>query len=615
MEFVRMHKLLLSTVLLSIVVISSCSSQQAPALNESDVETFLERVELEDKTLGPVASSAYWLQANFITYDSQKVVADYGKRFQLLALERARQASTFDDVEVSEENRRKLNLIKNSFVMPSPLDDTLAGEIANIMAELDAMYGAGQHCFGEGDCYDLEAFEGVIDNSRDPDELLKAWEGWRNIGTPMKDKYLRMVEIGNLGAKDLGYEGLTDLWFSQYDMPAEEFLAETDRVWGELKPLYDALHCHVRSELSEHYGEEVVSKEGVLPAHVLGNMWGQSWANVYDLVYTPDNPNASSGIDLTKILEEKNIDEIEMTKIAENFFISLGFQPLPDTFWERSLFVKPQDRSVVCHASAWNLDADANDLRIKMCIERNAEDFSTIHHELGHIFYYQAYNSTQPSVFQSGANDGFHEAVGDLLALSITPEYYNKIGLISEAEAKDATSDPISLLMQQALQGVVSVPWTLMLDKWRAGVFSGETSESQLNDSWWELREYYQGIGVPRERGADAFDPGAKYHIPGNTPYTRYYLAQILQYQFHESLCNQMGFEGPLHECSIYDNELAGKKLRAMLSLGQSQEWQVALEALTGTRSLSGKSMLNYYKPLKDWLDVQNTDRTCGWEG
>ncbi len=615
MEFVRMHKLLLSTVLLSIVVISSCSSQQAPALNESDVETFLERVELEDKTLGPVASSAYWLQANFITYDSQKVVADYGKRFQLLALERARQASTFDDVEVSEENRRKLNLIKNSFVMPSPLDDTLAGEIANIMAELDAMYGAGQHCFGEGDCYDLEAFEGVIDNSRDPDELLKAWEGWRNIGTPMKDKYLRMVEIGNLGAKDLGYEGLTDLWFSQYDMPAEEFLAETDRVWDELKPLYDALHCHVRSELSEHYGEEVVSKEGVLPAHVLGNMWGQSWANVYDLVYTPDNPNASSGIDLTKILEEKNIDEIEMTKIAENFFISLGFQPLPDTFWERSLFVKPQDRSVVCHASAWNLDADANDLRIKMCIERNAEDFSTIHHELGHIFYYQAYNSTQPSVFQSGANDGFHEAVGDLLSLSITPEYYNKIGLISEAEAKDATSDPISLLMQQALQGVVSVPWTLMLDKWRAGVFSGETSESQLNDSWWELREYYQGIGVPRERGADAFDPGAKYHIPGNTPYTRYYLAQILQYQFHESLCNQMGFEGPLHECSIYDNELAGKKLRAMLSLGQSQEWQVALEALTGTRSLSGKSMLNYYKPLKDWLDVQNTDRTCGWEG
>ena len=609
-----MHKLLLSTLLLSIVVISSCSSQQASTLNESDVETFLERVELEDKTLGPVASSAYWIGSNFITYDSQKVVADYGKRFQLLALERARQAATFDKVLVSEENRRKLNLIKNSFVMPSPLDDALAGEIAGISAELDAMYGTGQHCFGEGDCYDLEAFEAVIDNSRDPDELLKAWEGWRNIGKPMKDMYLRMVEIGNLGAKDLGYDGLTDLWFSQYDMPADDFLAETDRVWDELKPLYDALHCHVRNELSEHYGEAVVSKEGSMPAHVLGNMWGQSWANIYDLVYTPDNPRADTNIDLTKILEEKDIGEIEMVEIAENFFLSLGFEPLPKTFWERSLFIKPQDHNVVCHASAWDLDSDANDLRVKMCIERNAEDFSTIHHELGHIFYYQAY-SQQPSIFQGGANDGFHEAVGDLLTLSITPDYYHKIGMITEAEAINAKSDPISLLMQQALDGVVSVPWTLMLDKWRAGVFSGETSEAELNNSWWELREYYQGIEAPRERDADAFDPGAKYHIPGNTPYTRYYLAKILQYQFHESLCNQIGFEGPLHECSIYNNELAGEQLRAMLSLGQSQEWQVALEALTGTRTLSGKSMLNYYKPLKDWLDVQNASRSCGWEG
>ena len=608
-----MYKFFFSA-LLAIFLFSSCSSQQTNTLNESDVEAFLERVELEDKTLGPIASSASWIGSNFITYDSQKVVADYGKRFQLLGLERARQASSFDNVEVSSTNRRKLNLIKNSFVMPSPLDENLAGEISTISAELDAMYGTGQHCFGEGDCYDLEAFENIIDNSRDPEELLKAWEGWRNIGKPMKDMYLRMVEIGNQGAKDLGFDGLTDLWFSQYDMPADEFLAETDRVWGELKPLYDALHCHVRNELSEHYGETVVSKEGPMPAHILGNMWGQSWANIYDLVYTPDNLNSSTEIDLTKILEEKDIDEIKMVEIAENFFLSLGFQPLPSTFWERSLFIKPQDHNVVCHASAWDLDSDANDLRVKMCIERNAEDFSTIHHELGHIFYYQAY-SKQPSIFQGGANDGFHEAVGDLLTLSITPDYYQKIGMISQAEAMNAKSDPISLLMQQALDGVVSVPWTLMLDKWRAGVFSGKTSEADLNDSWWELREFYQGIGSPRDRDEDAFDPGAKYHIPGNTPYTRYYLAKILQYQFHESLCNQIGFEGPLHECSIYDNELAGERLRAMLALGQSQEWQVALEALTGTRTLSGKSMLNYYKPLKDWLDVQNTGRACGWEG
>ena len=609
-----MYKFLLSTIFLSILVLSSCSSEQPNALTESDVEEFLQMVELEDKTLGPIVSSAYWIGANFITYDSQKVVADYGKRYQLLALERARQASSFDGVEVSAENRRKLNLIKSSFVMPSPLNDELAGEISAISAELDAMYGTGEHCFADDDCYDLEAFETIIDNSRDPAELLKAWEGWRNIGKPMKDMYLRMVEIGNQGANDLGYDGLTDLWFSQYDMPAEEFLDETDRVWDELKPLYDALHCHVRDELSNYYGEEIVAKTGSLPAHVLGNMWGQSWSNIYDLVYTPESSSSSSDINLTNILIEKDIDEIEMVKIAENFFISLGFEPLSDTFWERSLFIKPQDRNVVCHASAWDLNSDVNDLRIKMCIERNAEDFSVIHHELGHIFYYQAY-SDLPDIFQSGANDGFHEAVGDLLTLSITPNYLQKIDMVSEEQAKQANSDPISLLMQQALDGVVSVPWTLMLDKWRAKVFTGETSPEELNNSWWELREFYQGIGAPRDRDYDAFDPGAKYHIPGNTPYTRYYLAKILQYQFHESLCNQMGFEGPLHECSIYDNELAGEKLRAMLALGQSQEWQTALEALTGTRELSGKSMLNYYQPLKDWLDIQNAERTCGWEG
>ena len=608
-----MYKFLLSTVFLSILVLSSCSKEQPSALTESDVEAFLQRVELEDKTLGPIVSSAYWIGSNFITYDSQKVVADYGKRYQLLALERARQASAFDGVEVSAENRRKLNLIKSSFVMPSPLDDELAGEISAISAELDAMYGSGQHCFADDDCYDLEAFENIIDNSRDPAELLKAWEGWRNIGKPMKEMYLRMVEIGNQGANDLGYDGLTDLWFSQYDMPADEFLEETDRVWEELKPLYDALHCHVRDELSNYYGEDIVSKTGSLPAHVLGNMWGQSWSNIYDLVYTPSS-SSNSKIDLTSILKEKDIDEIEMVKIAENFFISLGFEPLSESFWERSLFVKPQDRNVVCHASAWDIDSEINDLRIKMCIERNAEDFSVIHHELGHIFYYQAY-SHLPDIFQSGANDGFHEAVGDLLTLSITPDYLKKIDMVSEEEARQANADPISLLMQQALDGVVSVPWTLMLDKWRAKVFTGETNPEELNNSWWELREFYQGIGAPADRGADAFDPGAKYHIPGNTPYTRYYLAKILQYQFHESLCTQMGFEGPLHECSIYDNELAGAKLRAMLALGQSQDWQTALEALTGARELSGKSMLNYYQPLKDWLDIQNAERTCGWGG
>ena len=596
--------------LILLIIVTSCAPSGEQTQTNQDLEEFLANVELENKKDGPVIYSASWISSNFITYDSQKVIADYGTKYTLKSLERSRQAASFDRLNTSKENRRMLNILKSSFVMPPPLDEMLASELSEITTNLEAMYGSGEHCFDNGECYDLEAFESIIDNSRDPKELLRAWEGWHEIGKPMKPMYMRMVEIGNQGSVDLGYEGLSDLWFSKYDMPADDFLDDTDRVWNDVKPLYDALHCHVRAKLNEHYGDEVISKTGPLPVHILGNMWGQSWSNIYDLVYE-EKPD-SKYIDVTKIIEEKSLSEIEMVEYAEDFFISMGFKPLPETFWERSLFVKPRDRSVVCHASAWNLDPANNDLRIKMCIEKNEEDFITIHHELGHIFYYQAYNHI-PTVFQAGANDGFHEAFGDLLTLSITPDYLVDIGFISKDDAKEAKQDPIALLMKQALDGVVIIPWALMLDKWRSGVFNGEIDERNLNSSWWSLREEYQGINSSYPRSENYFDPGAKYHIPGNTPYTRYYLASIMQYQFHEALCNLIDYDGYLHECSIYGNKEAGDKIITTMAMGQSLPWQDAFENLTGSRQLSGKSILNYYAPLKKWLDEENKNRTCGW--
>ena len=596
--------------LILIIIVTSCAPSSEQTLSNQDLEEFLANVELENKKDGPVIYSASWISSNFITYDSQKVIADYGTKSTLKSLERSREAASFDGLDTSKENQRMLNILKSSFVMPPPLDEELASELSEITTSLEAMYGSGEYCFEDEECYDLEAFESIIDNSRDPKELLRAWEGWHEIGKPMKPMYMRMVDIGNQGSVDLGYEGLSDLWFSKYDMPAEDFLDDTDRVWSEVKPLYDALHCHVRAKLNEHYGDEVISKTGPLPVHMLGNMWGQSWSNIYDLVYE-EKPD-SKYIDVTKIINEKSLSEIEMVEYAEDFFISMGFKPLPKTFWERSLFVKPRDRSVVCHASAWNLDPANNDLRIKMCIEKNEEDFITIHHELGHIFYYQAYNHI-PTVFQAGANDGFHEAFGDLLTLSITPDYLVDIGFISEDDAEEAKQDPIGLLMKQALDGVVIVPWALMLDKWRSGVFDGEIDESNLNSSWWSLREEYQGINTSYERSENYFDPGAKYHIPGNTPYTRYYLASIMQYQFHEALCNLIDYDGYLHECSIYGNKEAGDRIISTMAMGQSLPWQDAFENLTGSRQLSGKSIMNYYAPLKEWLDEENKNRTCGW--
>lgn len=596
--------------LILIIIVTSCAPSSEQTLSNQDLEEFLANVELENKKDGPVIYSASWISSNFITYDSQKVIADYGTKSTLKSLERSREAASFDGLDTSKENQRMLNILKSSFVMPPPLDEELASELSEITTSLEAMYGSGEYCFDDEECYDLEAFESIIDNSRDPKELLRAWEGWHEIGKPMKPMYMRMVDIGNQGSVDLGYEGLSDLWFSKYDMPAEDFLDDTDRVWSEVKPLYDALHCHVRAKLNEHYGDEVISKTGPLPVHMLGNMWGQSWSNIYDLVYE-EKPD-SKYIDVTKIINEKSLSEIQMVEYAEDFFISMGFKPLPKTFWERSLFVKPRDRSVVCHASAWNLDPANNDLRIKMCIEKNEEDFITIHHELGHIFYYQAYNHI-PTVFQAGANDGFHEAFGDLLTLSITPDYLVDIGFISEDDAEEAKQDPIGLLMKQALDGVVIVPWALMLDKWRSGVFDGEIDESNLNSSWWSLREEYQGINTSYERSENYFDPGAKYHIPGNTPYTRYYLASIMQYQFHEALCNLIDYDGYLHECSIYGNKEAGDRIISTMAMGQSLPWQEAFENLTGSRQLSGKSIMNYYAPLKEWLDEENKNRTCGW--
>ncbi len=596
--------------LILIIIVTSCAPSSEQTHTNQELEEFLANVESENKKDGPVIYSASWISSNFITYDSQKVIADYGTKSTLKSLERSREAASFDGLDTSKENQRMLNILKSSFVMPPPLDEELASELSQITTSLEAMYGSGEYCFDDEECYDLEAFESIIDNSRDPKELLRAWEGWHEIGKPMKPMYMRMIDIGNQGSVDLGYEGLSDLWFSKYDMPAEDFLDDTDRVWSEVKPLYDALHCHVRAKLNEHYGDEVISKTGPLPVHMLGNMWGQSWSNIYDLVYE-EKPD-SKYIDVTKIINEKSLTEIEMVEYAEDFFISIGFMPLPKTFWERSLFVKPRDRSVVCHASAWNLDPANNDLRIKMCIEKNEEDFITIHHELGHIFYYQAYNHI-PTVFQAGANDGFHEAFGDLLTLSITPDYLVDIGFISEDDAEEAKQDPIGLLMKQALDGVVIVPWALMLDKWRSGVFDGDIDESNLNSSWWNLREEYQGINTSYERSENYFDPGAKYHIPGNTPYTRYYLASIMQYQFHEALCNLINYDGYLHECSIYGNKEAGDRIITTMAMGQSLPWQDAFENLTGSRQLSGKSIMNYYAPLKEWLDEENKNRTCGW--
>ncbi|RTR37660.1 peptidase M2 family protein [Shewanella canadensis] len=597
-------------VALSIGATACNTAQNSDAATQSKTDEAKQFIQGSEKQLSDLSieiNRAEWIYSNFITEDTAALSAAVGEKQTATAVKLATMAANYTQLPLDEVSLRKLNILRSSLVLPAPLDPKKNAELANISAELNGLYGKGKYCFDDGRCLTQPELSAIMAESQDPAELLEVWKGWREIGKPMRPLFKREVELANEGAKDLGYANLSELWRSQYDMKPDEFSNELDRLWGQVKPLYDSLHCYVRGELNDEYGDEVVSKEGPIPAHLLGNMWAQSWGNIYDKVAPQD---ADPGYDVTELLAQHNYDEVKMVKQAESFFSSLGFAELPDTFWERSLFVQPKDRDVVCHASAWDLD-DLDDIRIKMCIQKTAEDFTVIHHELGHNYYQRAYKE-QPFIFKNSANDGFHEAIGDTIALSITPSYLKQIGLLDEVP--DASKD-IGLLLKQALDKVAFMPFGLMIDQWRWKVFSGEITPEQYNQAWWDLREKYQGVKAPIARGEENFDPGAKYHVPGNVPYTRYFLAHILQFQFHKSLCDVAGDKGPVHRCSIYGNREAGAKLNAMLEMGQSRPWPEALEVVTGSQEMDASAVLDYFAPLQVWLDNQNSEanRQCGW--
>ena len=574
---------------------------EAPkVITEADAQAFMDRAESKLSSAGHHLERLLWVQSNFITSDTSVLAAAADKDYIELGVKLANEAAKFDDIAMNADLKRKMMMLKMALVLPAPEDAAKTARLAAIKSSLEGTYGVGKF-----DGKNLGELSTVIAKNRNPDALLAAWDGWRNVSKPMAADYAEMVDIANEGATGLGFKDLGSMWRSNYDMDPDDLSVEADRLWGQVKPLYDSLQCHVRTKLSDYYGDRVITDDGAIPAHLLGNMWAQSWINIYDLV-KPEN--AGSAYDVTELLKAKDYDAKKMAHAADDFFNSMGFDKMPDTFWDRSLFTKPADREVVCHASAWDIDG-VEDLRIKMCMEVNGEDFTTVHHEIGHNIYQRAYNK-QSYLHQTGAHDGFHEAIGDMIALSITPDYLKKVGLLETIP--DASAD-LSLLMQQALEKVAFLPFGLMVDKWRWQVFSGEVKPEDYNKAWWKLRQEYQGVKSPNERPADAFDPGAKYHIPGNTPYMRYFLAHILQFQFHQSACDQAGWQGPLHRCSVYGNKEVGAKFNAMMEMGASKPWGEALKTFTGSDQMDGSSVVAYFAPLKTWLDEQNKDRKCGW--
>jgi len=606
-----MNRILLSIA--AVVILGACSEHVnvggPSGPNAGSTETadeFIDRVNAEYKEYWRELNAAGWLRATYINEDSAIVDALANERYAAWHTAKVKEAMQYDGQDLDTSTRRALDLLKASALMVAPDDDAKRKELSQILTDMQGMYGAGQYCRNDDECFGGQELENLMEETRDYDELLEYWVGWRTIAPPMREKYERFAELSNEGAREFGHDDLGALWRSSYDMSADEFQAETGRLWEQVKPLYDELHCHVRAKLGEHYGEDKVPQGGPIPAHLLGNMWAQEWGFIYDIM--EPYPGVSD-LDVDSTLKTKNYSPQEMVRSAEDFYVSLGMDRLPDTFWERSQFSKPADRDVVCHASAWNLDG-VEDLRIKMCITQTYDELRTIYHELGHNYYMRAYNQ-QPMLFRDGANGGFHEAIGDAVTLSMTPEYLAEVGLIASAEQSQQAT--INRQMQQALDKIAFLPFGKLIDEWRWRVFSGEVAPENYNSAWWDLRLKYQGIAPPVERSEADFDPGAKYHVPGNVSYTRYFVARILQFQFQRALCEAAGHEGELHECSVYGSKEAGARLTAMLEPGASVPWQDTLEKLTGTRETDASAIIDYFAPLMVYLKERNADRTCGW--
>ena len=606
MSFLSRNARILSITGLLLIVfcmtlLSSCNpSGTSGTATSSDAEKFITEAEQRLMDLSIKTSRADWIKSTYITTDTEALSAAANEELIAATTELAEQAKRFDVQNLPYDTARKLKLLKLSLVLPAPKDENEREELTKIAASLEGDYGRGKYCpdGDQGKCLSLGDMEVIMANSRDPEELKRIWIAWHQVSPPYRKNYQRFVELGNKGAVEMGFKDMGAMWREKYDMDPDAFAAEMERLWQQVKPLYDSLYIYTRRKLVEKYGNQVVPENGLIPAHLLGNMWAQTWSNIYPMLAPA---TGDRGYDLTAILKSRNTDAKQMVRYGESFFTSLSFEALPQTFWERSMFVKPQDREVVCHASAWDLDFE-KDVRLKMCINITEEDFTVVHHELGHNYYQMAY-AGQDFLYRDSANDAFHEAIGDTVALSVTPAYLKQIGLIERTPDQSADT---GFLLQRALDKVAFLPFGYLVDQWRWKVFSGEVAPGDYNKAWWELREKYQGVAPPAPRTEEHFDAGAKYHVPGNTPYARYFLAALLQFQFHRALCREAGFTGPLYQCSIYGNQKAGAKLKRMLEMGLSRPWQDALKEMTGEDKMDATAIIDYFAPLKQWLDQEN---------
>ncbi|MGZ8369601.1 MAG: M2 family metallopeptidase [Caulobacteraceae bacterium] len=602
-----MKTLLLSAVAGAALMLGSIptATAQNAVPTAAEAKAFVDKAEADLAQFSVYANRVFWTQNTYLNPDTNWLAAKVGAEGTDLSVKYAKEAARFDRTDADPATRRKLMILKQGLTLPAPDTPGASQKLADIQSRLADRYSTGKVTI-DGKTYSSDETEELMKTTQDPAKLRAVWEGWHAVAAPMKGEYAELVGIANEGSRQLGYADTGALWRSGYDMEPDAFAAKTDKLWAQVEPFYKNLHCYVRGKLNAKYGDAVQPKTGPIRADLLGNMWAQEWGNVYPLVAPKDSPASP---DLTQILVSHDYDTTRMFKTAEGFYTSLGFAPMPKTFWERSMLSRPRDREVVCYASAWDID-NKDDIRIKMCTKVGADDFFVVHHEMGHNIYQRAYQN-QPYLFADGANDGFHEAIGDFAGLNaLTPTYLKQIGLIDEVPGPEAD---IPLLLRRSLDSIGFLPFGLLVDRWRWQVFSGQVTPEHYNDAWWALRLKYQGVAPPGPRPADAFDPGAKFHVANNVPYTRYFLARIYEFQFYRAACRQAGWKGPLNRCSVYNNKEVGQKFAAMLEMGKSKPWPEALAAFTGEKDIDASAITEYFAPLNVWLTKQNKGQSCGW--
>ncbi|KAM3960983.1 angiotensin-converting enzyme isoform 1-T1 [Aphomia sociella] len=574
--------------------------------------------EQTSKSLNKKTLAAWQYESNITTYNEEYMLQ---VSLEIAEEEKESWKETMSYLwhEFEDEDLKRM-FRKYSELGTSALPEDLNQRLLQAVSNMQTIYAKATICdYKDRNKCDLHVEPDVTNifaNSEDPEELKYTWLEWHKAaGAPSRGNFTEYVQMDNEAAKLNGYDSVAEWWLSEYE--ADDSEDQFASLWSQIKPLYQQIHAYVRRQLRLKYGEDIVSAKGPIPAHLLGNIWAQTWGNVEK--FTRPYPNKPD-VDVTSALIAQNYTALKMFKTAEEFFKSLNLTAMPDMFWEKSIIEKPDDgRDLVCHASAWDF-YDGEDFRIKQCTTITSEFFATTHHEMGHIQYYLQYKK-QPVVYRGGANPGFHEAVGDVIALSVsTPKHLKVMGLLEDGP-EDAESN-INQLYKMGLDKIVFLPFGYLLDLFRYGVFRGTTTTRDYNCHFWRLRETLQGVEPPAPRSEEDFDAAAKYHVAADVEYMRYYISYIIQFQFHRALCQLAGEYSPgdsdklLSTCDIYRSQPAGEALGKMLQMGSSKPWPDAMEALTGQRNMDASGVLEYFEPLYEWLKTENerTGEYIGWE-